>query len=403
MFTNDALPVPYHQQDVNYYCGAAAAQMVLRFVGEPLADQYNLFWNKIDPNTVMEPTGWFSGPDGLEWALVDGDSSARGFTLHALESEGALSRQMVWSIHHDRVPAVALVRGFEHWMVVRGYTATAVPRSATDTSYSIINFDVRDPEPPAVNRVVPSHGPTDGCGSGQDRGVADQTIGYQAWQSDYMTGVTAGFWEGKFLAVAGPLSRPEPPAGLRVVQAHTLPVAKRQLPSSAGPIKPKAAIERVRAGLQAQGLTTRTNYSQVLKRARPGTPLLVRRLDRLHSFYYIVPMQDKGGVALLVLVDATTGDFQRSAIRTGNSGSVFSILTVREAKAKVVGRRFTLPNKEGYLTVPKRLPAPTLVWRPCLESQSPLLPFYQFIVDARQIYVRGDGEVFMELQDGNGK
>ena len=403
MFTNDALPVPYHQQDVNYFCGAAAAQMVLRFVGKPLAEQHDLFWNKIHPNMVMEPTRWRSGPDGLEWALVDGDSSARGFILHALESEGALARQMVWSIHHDRVPAVALVRGYEHWMVVCGYTATAVPRSATDTSYSIINFDVRDPEPPAVNRVVPPHGPDDGCGSGQGRGVADQTISYQAWQSDYMTGVTTGFWEGKFLAVAGPPTRPEPPAGLRVVEARTLPVSKRQLLSSAGPIKPKAAIERARAGLQAQGLTTRTNYSQVLKRASPGTPLLVRRLDRQDGFYYIVPMQDKGEVALVVLVDAMTGDFQRSAIRTGNSGSIFSILTVREAKAKLVGRRFTPPNQEGYLTVPKRLPTPTLVWQPCLESQSPLLPFYQFTVAAHQIYVRGDGEVFMELQDGKGR
>ena len=36
------LSVPYHQQDTDYYCGAACAQMVLHSLGTGLLDQDNL-------------------------------------------------------------------------------------------------------------------------------------------------------------------------------------------------------------------------------------------------------------------------------------------------------------------------------------------------------------------------
>ena len=40
---HEHLAIPYHQQDTNYYCGAACAQMVLRALGQPLLPQLDLY------------------------------------------------------------------------------------------------------------------------------------------------------------------------------------------------------------------------------------------------------------------------------------------------------------------------------------------------------------------------
>ena len=43
---------------------------------------------------------------------------------------------------------------------------------------------------------------------------------------------------------------------------------------------------------------------------------------------------------------------------------------------------------------------PVLVWKPCRQSVSPFLPFYQFSVGSSLVYLRVDGELFNELKTG---
>ena len=40
---------------------------------------------------------------------------------------------------------------------------------------------------------------------------------------------------------------------------------------------------------------------------------------------------------------------------------------------------------------------PTLVWRPCLESLSPFVPFHMVTAGDYRIYVRLDGRIFATL------
>jgi hypothetical protein len=40
---------------------------------------------------------------------------------------------------------------------------------------------------------------------------------------------------------------------------------------------------------------------------------------------------------------------------------------------------------------------PVLVWKPCLQSRSPFLPFYQLSVGDSFVYYRVDGERFSKL------
>ena len=85
---------------------------------------------------------------------------------------------------------VAMVYGSAHWIVVRGYQASAAPASSGDGTYSITAFDVNNPWPPTpMPGPPPPHAAGDVCGSGGTRGVADEHISYATWQTDYMTGI----------------------------------------------------------------------------------------------------------------------------------------------------------------------------------------------------------------------
>src|SRR5204863_9846321 len=107
----------------------------------------------------------------LQWTL-NNHQHGRYFALDALASEDAISRMLAWTIHHYKIAPVALVYGWQHWIVVRGYTASAAPASSIDNSYSIDSFDVNNPWPPVpgfynpASAPPPPHGGSDHCGTG---------------------------------------------------------------------------------------------------------------------------------------------------------------------------------------------------------------------------------------------
>ena len=194
---------------------SVCAQMVLEAIGAGILDQDDLYADNHSHSTLDSGVGWFTGPDGLEWTLNDRrPSSFRNyFALFALDTEDQISRKICWTIHHYQVAPVALVYGFDHWVVVRGYTASAHPSSSADNSYAIDGFDLNNPWPYAPSFITPSSAPppmhsvNDGCGTGGDRGIANEHVTYATWQSTYMTGIPMGYWNGKFVAVCDP----EPP------------------------------------------------------------------------------------------------------------------------------------------------------------------------------------------------
>src|SRR5215212_6959252 len=202
--------VTYHQQDTSWFCGAAAAQMVLDSIGAGLLKQDQLFNNNNSPNVAEN--GWYSPPDGLAMSMQNSSPPAFAdfFDLVALPSEEAISRKICWAIHHHGIAPIALVFGDGHWIVVTGYTASQAPTSSTDTSYNIESFDIHNPFPPAPGSPPPHNNGIDNCGTGGNRGIANENVVYQDpsggaspnyWRSTYMTGVPYGYWGGKFIAI----------------------------------------------------------------------------------------------------------------------------------------------------------------------------------------------------------
>jgi hypothetical protein len=396
MPVHEDLPVVYHQQDTNYYCGAACAQMVLAQIGAGLLDQAGLYTDNHD-HSVIEP-GWYTAPDGLNWTLNNRRpaSFTNWFVTFALANEDAISRKIAWTIHHYQVAPVAMVYGSAHWIVVRGYEASAAPTGSTDTSYSITSLDINNPWPPTPSTPPPPpHNGSDGCGTGGDRGIADEHVAYATWQDTYMTGVPSGYWGGKFVAVCDP----EPPAD-RIGQQAAPPSRLK----GEKLLTPKEAGSRALAGLKSYRLYDRNSWQKTLAKVSPGAPVLVQRLDRLDTFYYIVPMHaGKKAAPALVAVDARFGDYRQALVLRDSRANALAGLSfdAETALHKVLGRKIELGERQGQLLIRKEAYClyPTLVWKPCRESLSPYYPFHMVTVGDRRIYVRVDGQVFTELHD----
>lgn len=394
MPTVEDLVVGYHQQDTDYYCGAACAQMVLSEIGAGIIGQADLYASN-HSHSVAEPN-WYTGPDGLTWTLNNRrpPSFTNSFVLFDLANEDAISRKIVWTIHHYHVAPVALVYGWAHWIVVRGYDASAAPTSSADTSYSINAFNVNNPWPPTPTPAPPPpHTAGDVCGTGGMRGVADEHISYSTWRSTYMTGVPSGHWAGKFVAVCDP----EPPP--RQVGQPPPPPARW---TGERLLTLKEAARQAQEGLALTDLPQRATWKKALTKTSPGEPVLVQRLDHPDSFYYLVPMQSSQKRApVLVSVDARFGNYRQSVLLPEGTAPLIARPEARKVAEMVTDKRWEFGDRRGELLVRKEAATlhPTLVWKPCLESLSPFYPFQMLTTATDRIYIRIDGKVFTKLHD----
>jgi hypothetical protein len=386
---HEDLPTQYHQQDTDYYCGAACAQMVLQQCGAGLLGQTGLYNDNHNHSTAE--AGWYTAPDGLQWTL-NNRQSGKYFCLDALDTEDAISRMIAWTIHHYRVAPVAMVYGSAHWIVVRGYTASATPSSSVDVSYTISGFDVNNPWPPTpVPGPPPPHTAGDVCGTGNDRGVADEHISYSTWRTDYMTGIPGGHWGGKFVAICDP----EPPP-----QRHPEKQEPFQLEFDGERLlDPALAADLSLRGVERAGLVEREIWRNALSGTRAGAPILVQRLDRADSFYWIIPQLRDGIPTAVVNVDARFGTYQQARVLPEPRATALLLHGHDEVHVAVHERLHELPGELGQLHIRPGLACITdhWVWRPCRESLSPYYPFKLVTYGAHRLYVRSDGRVFTQL------
>lgn len=393
---HEHLDVPYHQQDTDVYCGAACAQMVLRGLGLPLLNQVDLFND--NHNHTVEAAAWESPPDGFCWTM-NNRQAQKHFTLDCTDTEDPISRTICWTIHRYQCAPFALVYGGNHWVVVRGYTASAAPGASYDTSYAISSFDLNNPWPPVpASPGPPPHTDGDVCGSGGARAIADTNVSYSTWQADYLTANTFGTkWHGKYVAICDP----DPPG-----EPGPPPVPDRlERPPGQGILDARLVRQELAGKLKAAGLLTHPLWSKIFDEVRPGDPLLVERLDRPDRHYWIVPTLDEHGRPRAVVgVDGYSADYQQAIAVRNPDASLFAFAEPGKAIGQVVGRRFELPDG-GYAVVEAQELSvhPTLVWRPCRASLSPFYAFRMIVTGAHRLYVRVfDGVVFTSLANDRG-
>ncbi|WP_127132750.1 hypothetical protein [Pseudoflavitalea rhizosphaerae] len=380
------LPVEYHQQDTNYYCGAACAQMVLHQLGSGHLLQDDLYNDNHSYSTAE--SGWASGPDGLEWTMND-RAPSQGFNLHEALSGDEISTTIAWSLQNSNTGAIALVYGWQHWITVIGYEADRQLNNSEDTAANISGFYINNPWPPTPGgNGIPPHSSSDGCGTGGRFGIANEHISYATWLKDYMTGVPSGHWNGMFLAVcamsAGGADKGKGKEKMQHVASN---------PS--GIIDELTAMNIAEKSLfQLKGLNVKGAGIMQVTQAKPK---LVRRLDRENDFYYLVPMgmPGSGNVQTIISVDARQAEYKQSIDAGFTNSLLFRSFHDTELKDLLSAKSSTLDYllKENQAVQEE----PEMVWMPCLESFSPYWPFQLVKVGERTVYVRVDGEVFLEL------
>jgi hypothetical protein len=366
------LPVHHHHQNDWYLCGAACAQMIIEFMGAGLMDQRSLYEDRC--HDVSKESFWLTSPNGLQETLMCHKPPALPITYAVRDTADldTISRKLVWTVYHYRAAPAILVGG-SHWIVVRDFMASAMPRSAVDTTYKISAFFFTDP-------------------------ASDLEEQHEAYATDWhhdviaLDGTLASKWKGRYIAVCdsdpAPRTVGKPPARPPRLKGDRILV-------------PDEARQRALGGLQEYQLPERESWKASLKDTHPGTPILVQRLDRRDAFYYIVPMvREPHAVPVLACVDGRFGTYlQAGRVRDPHGNALRHLhLDPQWAKDKVLGQRISL-GPRGTLQVRPEGTAlhPALVWRPCRESMSPYLPFFMFVVGSMPIYLRVDGRLFTKL------
>lgn len=379
----------YHTQDTGYYCGAACAMMILNEIGVPYSDldQDDLYTSNHDHNAL--PSGWYTDPYGLRYTLVD--RRPAGFTntfvvyKRATEAEG--SRDLVYTLWRYGVSPSVLVFGCAHWIVVPGVQTDVEP--APGASYTVEGFWIHNP----VYKDNEPHSATDSCGTGGAEGTSNEFVTYLGWQTTYLTGCNYDSPAGdlQYISVCDPDERDLELPRRRPIERR---FQERRL------LTAEEAQQAAEVEIRGYRLHEDRRIKERLANARPVAPIPVLRLDRLNSYYYLVPWGTDEGVGASVQVDARTGLLH--GVRLHQDPVRKQVLSRKNVLSRIAGKRFDIREKKGRLGRLTVYPetaciSPFLVWRPCQESWSPHLPFYQVTVGDHRLYVRLDGEVFTHL------
>lgn len=160
---------------------------------------------------------------------------------------------------------------------------------------------------------------------------------------------------------------------------------------------PSAVISLTKARqLALQGLEKTPWIAQLqarerYKKLKPAVPLLVQRVDRSNSYYYLVPFNEQGQTILVVSIDAVAGHFKQAA-KLSTPGR-FPNLDAEQA-LKILQIYLKMNQSEQ----PVHLPKPILQWRPCRQSQSPFEPFWFLKIKESTWYIDQSGKVWTKLE-----
>jgi hypothetical protein len=400
--------VTWVKQQTLFYCGPAVLEMVLTTLGtkRPIAPPtwQDQIWADVKANTgatrpigapstptappfptqKCEPCGkqwkcWATTPGVLEY-LANKYQPAGQFAITMHETEKSATASLLDAVDAN-LPAVALVHGWQHWLVVEGYrhgeaNSTALGQRALNGVF------IRD---------------------SKDTQSAVHYITWSSWKSLYLKFVPCGDYEGAFVVLGGtrrPIQTPPPPSmptNVRILDdAAPSPLRVRTLKRL---ITSADALESARrAAVELRGSS---RLQAGLDGANAEWATLVQRLDDFDSYYYIVALTAGGRETARVIVDAQDGLYSEVTAIEVQGRHLPPYVPMTETLSRLAGLGESLTPQFPFQVRAGSIGShPVAVWKPCSQSSSPFMPFYQYSIGDTFVYYRFDGERFDELTEG---
>jgi hypothetical protein len=159
-------------------------------------------------------------------------------------------------------------------------------------------------------------------------------------------------------------------------------------------------------GITEAGLLDRPVWAGAFNGTEAGEPILVQRLDRPNSYYWIVPASDSEGlIRAAISVDAIYGTYKSAATLNARQSLLLGFHDREEIYAHISAQPIDLPQYAGRLIFRPQVASlhPVYVWKPCRESLSPFYPFRMISTGENWIYLRiFDGAIFTSLTNPTG-
>lgn len=144
-----------------------------------------------------------------------------------------------------------------------------------------------------------------------------------------------------------------------------------------------------------------SRLKDALHSAEPKSPTLVQRIDRKDDYYFIVTFNIGERETARFIIDAYSGKLTEASGVTESTKSLQRYVSSQEALDRLFTARAASKMKWEFEFRRELVGLhPVLVWKPCRQSPSPFLPFYQFSVGGSLVYLRVDGELFSALKTG---
>ena len=419
------VPVPFVKQETMFYCGPATLQMVLSSLGvavpaAPPSWQTKL-WADVQANTgAIRPSNAPSSPTSPPfpqqkcvscqnfgwkcWATTPGALKAVAnlrqgvvhFEVTEHETEASATAVLMAGIN-ENVPGVVLIRGWQHWLAVEGYRHGEAGGSPVG-GLSLNGVFVRDPlETPAVHYIK-----------------------WRKWKNEYLKFVPCGEHADSYVVIGGRRLQPSPPPpspppppppqgpspAPSQYAAHAVRGKVDEMPDPALPLPlvKKILPESAAIGIAREGAAEFRGAGRLrdgFDGAEATKALLVQRLDAHDQYYYIVTFTVGERETARVILDAHDGELSEVSAVPEKGQTLQRYMSAEEGRSLLLRGVERLSSELRFQLRTGTIGThPVAVWKPCRESMSPFLPFWQYSIGDSFIYFRFDGERFEELTEG---
>jgi hypothetical protein len=384
----------YHRQNDEVLCGAACAQMILHQIDNTVYELQSDLNSYAYDNRDEE--GWASEPTGLAKTMIEYDRRPNiGYRIFnesvVPDSDEAFKKityKIIWTLFEYGIPPIVCTDYGNHWILVTGYEAERHPINSDDTGFEITKLFISNPYPDAEPGIV--HKMMDSC-SDNGRGGSTSFLLMDEWKTT-LTPIllTTSKWYNQLVAICDPKDAP------KKIEKKYLSVQKLRGDKI---ISPAQAAQIALKEIEYFPEKIKSQLSVVYSSVKPGKPVLVKRIDTINEFYYIVPLNGTDGKTYSVIrLDARYGNIKEVSYPK-NENKPFQSKLLPANKIKFLAAQAIQSDKKGFKKIftESLFISPVMIWKPCKQSLNRYYPFYLVLYGSKRIYVRIDGKVFTKL------